>query len=54
MTNKLQLLPCKVPKKFSMGYGGYSIILVLRGTFISHVCLFKIHVTVAWINWAVL
>ena len=28
-------------------------ILVLHRTFISHDCLFKIHVTAVWINWAV-
>ena len=47
MTNKLQPLPCKVPKKFIEGCGDYLIILVLHVTFVSHGCLFKIHVIVA-------
>ena len=47
MTNKLQPLPCKVPKKFFEGCGDYLIILVLRGTFVSQCCLFKIHLIVA-------
>ena len=47
MTDKLQSLPFKVPKKFSVGCGDYSIILVLHGMFIVHVCLFKIHLRVA-------
>ena len=51
MTNKLQPFPSKIPRKFNVGCGDYLIILVLHGISISHVCLFKIHVTVAWINW---
>ena len=47
MTNKLQPLTCQVPEKFIEGCGGYLIILVLHGTFVSHVYLFKIHVIVA-------
>ena len=54
MTNKVQPLPCRVSKKFSVGCGDCLIILLLHGTFVSHGCLFKIHVTVARINWAVL
>ena len=53
MTNKLQPLPCKVPKQFSEGCVDYLITLVLHGTFISHSCLFKIHLIVALIYWAV-
>ena len=53
MTNKLQPLPCKVPKKFIEGCGDDLIFLVAHGTFISHGCLFKIHLIVALINWAV-
>ena len=52
MTNKLQPLPWKVHKKFSVGCGDYLIILVKHGTFVSHGFVFKIHVTVAQINWA--
>ena len=44
MTNKLQHL------RFKVLCGDYLIILVLHGMFISHVCLFKIHVTVAWFS----
>ena len=47
MANKLQPLPCKVSKKFIEGRGDYLIILVLHVTFVSHGCLFKIHVIVA-------
>ena len=47
MANKFQPLHCKVPKKFSVGYDNYLIILVLHGTFISHAFLFKIYLTVA-------
>ena len=46
MTNKLQYLPCKVPKKFIEGCGDYLIILVLHGTFFIHGGLFKIHLIV--------
>ena len=53
MTNKLQPLSCKVPEKFRVECRDYLIVLALHGTFISHVCLFKICVTVAWINWPV-
>ena len=53
MTIKLQLFPCEVPKKFNVVCNDYLVILVLHRTFISHVCLFKIHVTVASVNWAV-
>ena len=31
----------------SVGYGDYLTVLVVRGTFISRACLFKIYVTVA-------
>ena len=34
MTNKIQPLPCKVPKKSIEGCGGYLIILVLHGTLV--------------------
>ena len=47
MANKLQSVPSKVPEKFIEGCGGYLIILVLHVTFVSHSCLFKIHVIVA-------
>ena len=47
MANKLQPLPCKVPKKFIEGRGGYLVILVLQVIFVSHGCLFKIHVIAA-------
>ena len=47
MTNKLQPLSCKVPEKFRVGCRDYLIILALHGMYISHVCLFKIYVTVA-------
>ena len=50
MANKLQPLPCKVPKKFIDVCGDYLIILVLDGTFFSHGCLFKIILIVAWIK----
>ena len=53
MTNKLQPLPLKFPKKFIEGCGDCSIILVPHGTFVSHGCLFKIHLIIPWINWAV-
>ena len=53
MTNRFQPLPCKVLQKFNVRCGGYLISLVLHGTFVSHGSLFKIHVTVAQINWAV-
>ena len=45
--DKLQPLPYKVPKKSIEGCGDYLIILVLHGTFVSHGCLFKIHLIVA-------
>ena len=51
ITNKLQSLPRKVSRKFSVGCDNYLIILVQHGASISHVCLFKIHGTVA--NWVV-
>ena len=44
--NKLQPLPCKVSKTFSVGCGDYLIILVQDGASISYACLFKIHGTV--------
>lgn len=53
-TNKWQSLPCKVPKNFSVRCVDYLFILVQHETFVSHGCLFQIHVTVAQINWAVL
>lgn len=37
----------------SVGYGIYLFLLVLHGTFTSHVGLFKINVTTASINWTV-
>ena len=54
VTNELQLLPCKLPKKFRVECDDYLTFLVLHGTFVSHGCLFKIKVTVARISWAVL
>ena len=35
IANKLQPLPCKVSRKFSMGFGDYLIILVQHGASIS-------------------
>ena len=43
-TDKWQPLPCKVPKNFSVRCVDYLFILVLHETFVSHGCLFKIHV----------
>ena len=43
MTIKLQPLPCRVSRKFSVGCGDYLITLVQHGASISHVFLFKIH-----------
>ena len=53
MTNKLQSLPCKFCREFSVGCSDYLIILVQYGASIRHICLFKIHGTVAWVNWVV-
>ena len=50
VTNKLQLFPCKVPTRFIEEWGDYLIILVQHGTFVNHGYLFKIQLTVAWIN----
>ena len=47
MANKLYPLPCKVPEKFIKGCGEYLIILVLHVPFVSHGCVFKIHVIAA-------
>ena len=49
MTNKLQPLPCKIPKRISVRCSDYLIILLLHGRFINYDCLFKFQVTVAWI-----
>ena len=53
VTNKQQTLPGKVPTTFIVRSVDYLIILVLHVTFLSHNCLFKIHVTVVHISWDV-